>query len=207
MKIIKYLFVSIILMMIFPIVTNAECNYERLAELSKIAGNVKLSYTYNVVDNKPIFTVNIVNVTNDIYVKDELYENVFTQFENNHTYDFNGETIDYNIYSNDPNCKGELVYKTQITLPAFNEYSERAECIDKSDLKDCKLWANTKELSAGQFNEEVDLYLNKKNQKKDDKANNRNWFTKFVETNKIFITITLISLILLPCLIFIKRRL
>ena len=206
MKIIKYLFVSIILMMIFPIVTNAECNYERLAELSKIAGNVKLSYTYNVVDNKPIFTVNIVNVTNDIYVKDELYENVFTQFENNHTYDFNGETIDYNIYSNDPNCKGELVYKTQLSLPTFNEYSNRTECEKNPKFKFCQKWLNTKEVDVAEFYTKYESYLDDNNNDIKN-AEKENTFLNFISNNRLLIIFVIICIIILPFLIFVKRKL
>ena len=68
-RVYKYLLVFLGSLFLFPLVSNAECSYERQAELSKIASNVQFSYTYEVVEGTPQFNVNIINLTNDIYVQ------------------------------------------------------------------------------------------------------------------------------------------
>ena len=67
---IKYLFVFVFCMVITPFMVHADCNYERTAELSKLASNVNFSYTYMIEKDNIKYTVNAINIANDIYVKD-----------------------------------------------------------------------------------------------------------------------------------------
>ena len=68
----KYLIFFIICFFLNPIISNAECSYERQAELSKIASNVQIAYSYENDMGNPVFSVNIINITNDIYVLEHL---------------------------------------------------------------------------------------------------------------------------------------
>ena len=64
-KQIKYVIFALMCMCVTPLITHAECDYQRKAELSRMASNVQFSYTY---DENIDFTVNITNIIDDIYV-------------------------------------------------------------------------------------------------------------------------------------------
>ncbi len=149
MKYVKYCIVFIIGMIILPFITHAECDYQRKAELSRIAGNVKLAYEYDVTKAQK-FSVLITNITNDIYLVDSLGTTFSGSSEMSHRYD-SGQTIRYTIYSNDVNCKGEELLTQYISLPYYNKYHDYGSCIGNEDHEYCKMWSNTSSIPREQF--------------------------------------------------------
>ena len=156
MKCLKYVIVSVLFIVSFPMVTKADCSYERMAELSRIAGNVQFSYEYQITDdNYPIFTVYVTNVTDDIYVIDSFDEKRIMTNEQKLTYqDFSG-TINYDIYSNDSNCKDERLMSQSITLPPYNKFSVNEDCEKHRELKNCQVWTDTSDLTAESFTDSI----------------------------------------------------
>lgn len=139
-KLIIRLYFMLFLLFIFPFFVKAECNYQRKSDLSKIASNVQLSYTYDVdQENKPVFVVTISNLTNDIYIVDNI-GNVYSG-EGEISYGgYSGLDGKYTIYSNDNNCKGEQILKKYLKIPYYNFYYNSEECKENPDFKYCKLW-------------------------------------------------------------------
>ena len=155
--IMKYILVTIGIMFIIPFTVKADCSYEREAELSRIAANVQFSYTYEVNEyGIPRFNVNIINVSNDIYVRDN-YGNNFYQNENNHTYQ-HGEELSFTIYSNDANCLNEYLLTQYVSLPKYNAFRSTKECQDNPDFKYCQMWSATASLTQQQFDVELQNY-------------------------------------------------
>ena len=65
----KTILFIIAIALVLPFSVKAECDYEREAELSRIASNVQFSYTYRMNNNGSlVFDVNIINVPEDIYI-------------------------------------------------------------------------------------------------------------------------------------------
>lgn len=205
-RVYKYLFVFLGSLFIFPLVSNAQCSYERQAELSKIAANVKFSYTFEMqetVELRPLFKIFITNLTNDIYIVD----------------DYNGLTIlgtgekqvnygdvssaTFKIYSNDPACRGELLMTQHVNMPSYNPYSRSEECKQNSDFKFCDLW-NAEPSSEAQFNEELEKQ--KSQQKVKENIDNENAISYFLEKNKSIIIATIIAIIALIVIIFIRKK-
>ncbi len=195
-KVYKYLIVSLGCMFISPLVIHAECSYERQAELSRIASNVQFSYSYEMKSNQPQFSVNITNLTNDIYIVDN-YNNIFSgNGEKREQYSY-GKTINFNIYSNDPLCYGEELMVQYVNIPHFNRYSEDEVCKNKEEYKLCQMWVNTSHLSIDQFRKEVNKY--KKNEPKNNQIDTEEtWWTavyKIIVQNYYIFIILLVLII------------
>lgn len=205
MRVYKYLFVFLGSLFMFPLLTNAQCSYERQAELSKIAANVKFSYTYDTSNSEPTFTVYIANITNDIYVEDG-YGEVFTK-DTNKTYT-HGQSIDFYIYSRDNNCYGEKLMNQYITIPNFNVFSTYSECKNHPEFKYCQAWIDAgNEFSKDEFTAELNKYTKITNiQNVSKKTNSLEMFKQFVQNNKITLIISLIAVVVLVIAIYIKKR-
>lgn len=204
MKYFKYLFITICFIFL-PNIVKADCSYERLAELSRIAGNVNFSYTYDIdKKNRPNFNVNIVNVTKDIYVYDSSRNQTITSFETNLTNLTSGQTLQFDIYSNDNNCRGEKIMSKNITLPKYNSYINTETCDDYPKFKYCQLWLDTDYLSIETFDAEFEKYLAKKSET-NNTSDSTNDFS-FIEDNLLLIIFVIIGIVILPLAIILRRR-
>ncbi len=164
-KQIKYVIFALMCMCVTPLITHAECDYQRKAELSRMASNVQLSYIY---DANYGFQVILTNLTNDLYTIDN-YGNVIYGGKE-HSFDFVSGKISFDIYSSDSNCSGKLTTKS-IDLPTVNSFSYYSECNQYPQFKYCQLWGDFA-ISDEQFNVELKEYknnINKKTYTKNDK--------------------------------------
>lgn len=151
MRYLKFLLFTIICMFITPIITHAECDYQRQAELSRLASNVQISYNYAIVNGYPEYTVNISNITNDIYMMDSLGSTFASKSEFSQKYYLWNNEVDYTIYSNDNNCKGEVLLTKHISFPRYNQYSVLPECQKYASSELCSIWYDTSSYSQEQF--------------------------------------------------------
>lgn len=204
MKYFKYLFITICFIFL-PSIVKADCSYERLAELSRIAGNVNFSYTYNLDEkNRPDFNVNIVNVTKDIYVYDSSRNQTITSFETDLTNLTSGQTLQFDIYSNDNNCRGEKIMSKFLTIPFYNHYSEISECKENPEFKYCQTWINTENLTYDQFLNKLNNY-NNGNNNKNNNINGQKDLLTFISENLFLIILAIISIFILILLLWLKR--
>jgi hypothetical protein len=134
---IKYVLLLFVFMGVFPLMTHAECDYQREAELSRIASNVQVSYSY---DENANFTVTVNNITNDIYLTNGYNQTISGVNEYTQT-TTSGVTIEYNIYSNDNNCKGEFITSKYVTTPTYNAFADYDECKMYPEFKYCQKWS------------------------------------------------------------------
>lgn len=155
-KWIKFVCFSLLCLSVFPLITHAECGYQRQAELSRIASNVQFSYNYQFVDHYPQFMVTATNLTNDIYMVDN-YGTVFSgKSEIMGTYK-DGNTITFTFYSNDTNCHGEEISKSYVNLPEFNPRYNSEDCKLYPNFSLCQMWTTTS-FSAEQFENQLSIY-------------------------------------------------
>lgn len=188
-KVYKYLIVSLGCMFISPLVTHAECSYERQAELSRIASNVQFNYNYEFKDGVPIFTATMTNLTNDIYVTtddnilnaDGSYTNKFSGVGEKQVRFAEGTSAQFEIFSADSSCYGEHLLTQYLTMPSYNPYSQSEECKNYPDFKYCQMWTNSA-ISTTQFNQELEKYKNVKNAISSEEDNN-----SWLDTIKEFI--------------------
>lgn len=204
-RVYKYLFVFLGSLFIFPLVSNAQCSYERQAELSKIAANVKFSYTYEMqqtVELRPAFKIYITNLTKDIYIRDEYNDlTILGTGEKQINYsDLSSAT--FTIYSNDSACRGELLMTQHVNMPSYNSYSQSEKCKQNPDFKFCALW-NAEPSSETQFDEELEKKQNKTEVKENEDENGLVYF--FNQNKKIIIT-TILAFAALIVIIIIRKK-
>lgn len=160
MKRIRYLMFVLLCAFLSPLVIKAQCTDQRMAELNKIAGNVQVSYYYDLDESgEPVFHVVVSNITDDIYVsyvtlgglEDEIIRG--TQEIVLDTYD--GTDRIFSIYSNDPNCIDSKLTDKHLNIPTYNSLSQEQVCKIQPNFEYCKTWLNTS-ISLEQFNEEYE---------------------------------------------------
>ena len=127
----RYVLLFILCMILFPNISKAECSYERQAELSRIASNVQFSYSYEMGNSYPKFTVNITNVTSDIYIKDST-ENLYI---------------------------GNSEFYPTFSLPYYNIFSSYDECKKYPSFELCSLWGGAKASSENDFRNKLNTYV------------------------------------------------
>ena len=158
-KRIRYLLCVLICMCVTPTFVHARCDYQRQAELSRIASNVQLAYTYDSTE----FTVFVSNLTSDLYMTDN-YGKIYYGDGKEKTFHFASGTVNFNIYSNDSNCKGEKLLRKSITLPTPNAFAGYPECNQYPNFKYCQNWGELA-ISSEQFYSEFSKYKQSLSQK------------------------------------------
>lgn len=164
-KKIKYVIFVFICMCVTPLITHAECDYQRLAELSRLASNVQFSYTYDLSQGLT-FTLYVTNLTNDIYVIDDYGNRFYGLGEKSLLYSAadvsgfqNGDRIAFNFYSNDNNCKNEAITTRYVSFPYYNAYSTLEECQLHPNFKYCQVWMDVTGVNYEKFTSELNKYL------------------------------------------------
>lgn len=104
-----------------------------------------------------------------------------------------GKTYEVKLYADEGYpCVGELLYTKKITLPKYNVYSERDECIEYEDFPLCNKWYQKDINSLAEFTEALNLYKEslKEPEPVDLDTDNRNIFEKAADFYKDHIIIT-----------------
>lgn len=204
-KKIKYIVFAFLCMSVSPLMIFADCDYQRQAELSRLASNVQLSYLYNDKD----FTIFMTNLTDDLYVVDDYGRTYYGAGEK--TFHYYSGTVNFNIYSNDANCRGEMLLTKTITLPTLNIYASREECQRYPNFEYCQKWGNFT-FDDDQFDTALNNYEQKLNKKIQEKASTKKDFLQIIveELHKnifMFIFIGFVLLIyIIYCLLKKRRR-
>ena len=202
MRIIKYFIVAVILIILSPIKVNAACSYERVAELSRIAGNVQLSYTYNVENNKIKYIVTLNNLTNDIYIIDQDKKVIRGVGEISFTSNAS-QNLRFTFYSNDSMCPKEKLLSKNLVLPYYNRRFVTSECKKNPGFAYCQLWFNSKSITNAEFKKSLNKYLTQEAVKNE--TTSKIDLTGFFEDNLLWICLSIIALIILIALTFVKR--
>lgn len=156
------------------------CTYTEQNELKEKAANVKASYeimqeTEEELDGVLVnyyINISITNVTDDFYVivknasiEEKRYDSQDAKdgiitIRWNDVYEIASFTIE--VYSsNNVKCPDERYKTLYLTLPRFNEYSNRAVCNDLDDQDFCKQFVNFKTISEEEFYKKVSNFLKK----------------------------------------------
>ena len=206
-KQIKYVIFALICMCVTPLITHAECDYQRLAELSRLASNVQLSYTYSEENG---FQITMTNLTNDLYATNIYGQRIDGGAER--VFEAVSGSYNYDIYSNDPNCRGDKLLTKYVSTPSPNRFYQFDECKKYPNFKYCQLWLNTA-IDISQFREEFNKYETSLIQKNTNEVSNLNVLDEillFVKDHSfIFIFGFSIMLLLVVTIIMIrvvKRR-
>ncbi len=195
---------------LFPFSVNAECDYQRKAELSRIASNVQFSYNYDENNN---FTVNITNLTDDIYIKYEDYATLYDQFirggNEAQLVIPSGATVKFSIYSADNSCPDTFILEKYVSTPKYNSYSESEECKRNPEFKYCQKWMDTT-VTQTKFDTELAEYKNSLNDDRDNLSSDKSVISllfELLKENFVVIIILIIFVIVFALfVIYIKLK-
>ena len=143
----KKILMFLICLVAFPITTFAinTCTDEQYMNEIELLNNVDVSYTVQIANNVPTYTITFKNLTNNIIIVDD--RKFYTSKTGAYTFKTNtGGAIRYNLYSKA--CKvlsGSNPFPNSyinINLPTYNKYSVREECKEFKDNYICQKWSN-----------------------------------------------------------------
>lgn len=141
-------FLMVFTLLLMPNVVSAEgvCDYKTMSDYRSLAGNVNITYSYRMEDDKPVFDVTISNLYDDMYVKDVSLNKKYdkSNFDSNNDIVITGYIDDvqlkYQIYTRNVNCYDQLLSTKYVTLPNYNEFSADAVCIGAEEYSLCQRW-------------------------------------------------------------------
>lgn len=202
----------------------SSCSYEEQAELNDIVANVKASYeVVDIYDGKAYvvddpdengvfpevdhyvkgFNINILNVTEDIYVKvTNNYNNeekIFRyQDSNNGIVTFQTREVEHlvtytiEVYANKYSCIGERFHVLYVSTPIYNSYSNTPNCENNKDFYYCQEFISSENISYGDFLTQIGEYEQKQaKQQEENKSNdNKNFLERikeFYKNNKVIV--------------------
>ncbi len=228
MKKSKLFLLAIVLLTPKLVFAESACNYEEQVEINNIVANVNATYEaveiYNGktfdIDNRNEdgsipevdsyikgFNINIMNITDDIYVvvsnnKNSDVKTFYYRDTNEGEATFQVKdalslvTYTIEIHSNKYSCVGELFRKFTITTPIYNAYSESVACKDNSGFYYCQEYISSENISVNEFTKQVQEYQIKK-QEEQEKENKKGFDLKEFFKNNKFTIITISGIVVI----------
>lgn len=144
--------------------------------------------------------INIINVDDSIYItttnkvtgETKTYYNTdasdgIISFEHSDVYKITEYEI--GVYSNNSNCKGELIRKINMILPKINEYYFNSACDDNPEYSLCQQYV-TREFTDDEFVLGLQNYENEHTEEEAEEIEKENKIMKFYKDHALVINIT-----------------
>jgi len=179
--------------LLIPFDVEASCDYQTKADLMKMASNVQINSSYELVNNYPVFYVELSNVTPEIYVKDNL-GNTITYDSNKVLEAVNGSSFNYTIYSGHPSCFGEKLNTKYVNLQTYNKFYGTDDCKQNPDFGYCKLWYDA-DFTVEYFRELLSEYKNKKNVSQIEQSNESGNYLVYILAGGCLTILTIIIIV------------
>ena len=205
----------LILMLLFnPNADAVLCTSKKYTTLKSEAYRVTLTYELKF-DSKHqhYFEVTAMNVGENVMIKRNGYYIEPTKDNDSFVVAYRtdgGKDFEVNIYGRyGTACPEEFLYKKKITLPKYNVYSEREECIEYEEFNLCNKWYSGYIGSDKEFEDALAQYI--KSITKEDTNNipkpEKSFFEKIIDfyTNNLIITLP-ITIFIVLFIVFIVVR-
>ena len=178
MKKIKY--IVLILLMVLTINVSAkgdECESAEYNRLKELAKKVEFDYDYKLIDNKAVFSITAVNLTDELKVLiiNDYYSGDYRQFKDKGEHKgtlenfTEGEKITVTIKAYVPNwCSGKTITTKLVKLPYYNYYYDEEKCKGNEDFKYCKQLIDVK-ITQKDFDNQLAQFI--KNREKNEQKN------------------------------------
>jgi len=118
------------------------CKYSDLAKYKWLASNINTYYEYYETENEITFSINIVNMNEDLYIIDTTNNKRYNYKSNEFQISgyVPGQLVKYNVYTDKNNCSGELLYTIRVKLPDYNPYYKDNICDGMDNYIYCQKW-------------------------------------------------------------------
>ena len=168
MKKVRYLLLSLLLIVTFNVkAAESDCKKEENDRLKALANKIEFDYDYKLVDEKAVFSINAVNLNEDLKVLiiNDYYNDDYKEFKDDGTHKATlsgfepGKKITITIKGYVPNwCSGKTIMTKTIKLPYYNYYYDEEKCAGNEDFKYCKQLIDVN-LTKSEFDKQFELYL------------------------------------------------
>ena len=181
MKKIIILFVLLV-SITFNVNAKDNCDSKEFLRLKELAQKLEFDYEYKLVNDEAIFSVNVVNLNEDlkVVIMENYYNEQYKEFKDDGTGkgELNGfksgERVVVTTKAFVPNwCSGKTVLTKTIKLPYYNNYYDEEKCKGNEDFKYCNILID-KKISEEDFNKQFENYLKQKENKENNSENNQN---------------------------------
>ena len=211
----RILIIILFLLFIIPNTTLAAripCTTKNLNNMKNEAYSVNLTYDFITDENNNhYFEIYISGLTQNLEAR---YENIFVSYDASNekqlvaTNDNGNVTLNIDIYgARGSACDGHKVLTRSVTLPKYNVYSEKEECIEYEEFRLCNKWCKEEIPNEAYFYDELNKYLDSisKEPSKPDENLKTNIFEKlinfYIDNIYISVPITIIFVIALGFII------
>lgn len=205
-----------ILMLLFtPKVDAVLCTSKKYTTLKSEAYRVTLTYELKF-DSKHqhYFEVTAMNVGKNVMVKRNGYYIEPTKDNDTFVVAYRvdgGKEFEVNIYGGyDTACPEEFLYTKKITLPKYNKYSEREECIEYEEFNLCNKWYSGYIGSDKEFDDALAQYIKSitKEEPNNIPEKEQSFFEKIIDfyTSNLIITLPITIFIVLLIVFIVVRK-
>ena len=203
-----------VIFMILPLSIKAisyrGCDTSEIARMKALVNNINISYDYQMNDS-PIFTITINNLTSDIYFVDSRNNNEYHYSDSNNGeisiggYG-SGDSGRYKFYADKNDCYKLNLGSKYYSLPSYNYYYNDPLC-DGLDINLCNRWGSNS-YSRAEFENLINEYLNSKKEYVDeDITHTKTLIDVIMEFYiKYYIYILLSIILICSLIIFIDRK-
>jgi hypothetical protein len=169
MKKIRFLVLILLLLLTINVKAASSCESKELNRLKELAKKLEYDYDYKLVNDKAVFSINVVNLNEDLRVLiiEDYYAEKYQEFKDNSTHTATidnfkpGEKVTITVKAFVTNwCSGKTVTTKVIKLPYYNYNYDEEKCKGHEDFKYCKLLVD-KELTKEEFDKLFEAYLKK----------------------------------------------
>lgn len=156
----KSFLLLILLVLFLPFSVHAEwyCTSSQKIRLQSLATNIGSRYDYVEENHQVTFTLTIYNVSKDLYLVDE-NGNEYHPTKDMDAFVLSGysagRTYTFQIYSTIENCTDEAVYAFYVVTPPYNLYYDNPLCKGLEHEKLCQKWTSLS-LTEEEFKSEIE---------------------------------------------------
>lgn len=160
----KVYFLIVLFLFIFPNNVEASCTSLEKARLKKMVSNVNISYDYEMVSGKAIFSIKFNNLSPEFYFTDP-YKNSYRIYnmEDNEIVlkgYADGKSYSFNFFGIS-SCGSQKIATLYATTPTYNPYYKLGVCDNAKEYELCQKWVSHS-LNRVEFIEKVKEYKNSK---------------------------------------------
>ena len=169
MKKIKYVLLILLVLLTINVKAEEKCEKNELTRLKELAKKVEFDYDYELVNGQAVFSINAVNLNEDLKVLiiEDYYSEKYQEFKDSSTHTATlknfkpGEKVTVTIKAFVTNwCSGKTITTKLVKLPFYNYNYDEAKCKGHEDFKYCKLLID-KDITKEEFDKQYENYLKK----------------------------------------------
>ncbi len=214
MKYLRYFVFLLLLLIPFNVKAANICTANKYNALKAKAFKIELSYELKFDEkHNPYFEITVMNMTEDLILK---FNSTIYEAKENGTFVINtklqgGNTYKFNFYGGYNNaCVEQFIYSKSLTLPRYNIFSEREECIEYEDFPLCRKWYSKEIGSETEFLDALEEYKKTLEKKEpiDLDTDEKGLFDKLIEfyQNNLIITLPITLAIVGGALYYVARK-